>query len=136
MRRKALFSIGDKRITIAALALVVFGSLMVASAEMGNSAGDTSYLSGVIIRQIIYAIAGIFAYFFLINFRYYKMRIYLYWIGYLIILGALISCRFFGQINGAYAWIFLPSGATIQPSEFAKVFMMAFAGKLIGTNRS
>ena len=135
MQRKAFFSIGDKRITISTLILVVFGSLMVASAEMGNSAGDTSYLSGVIIRQIIYAIAGIIAYFFLINFRYYKMRIYLFWMGYLIILGALISCRFFGQINGAYAWIFLPGGATIQPSEFAKVFMMAFGAKLIGINR-
>lgn len=135
MQRKAFFSIGDKRITISALILVVFGSLMVASAEMGNSAGDTSYLSGVIIRQIIYAIVGIIAYFFLINFRYYKMRMYLFWMGYLIILGALISCRFFGQINGAYAWIFLPGGATIQPSEFAKVFMMAFGAKLIGINR-
>ena len=135
MQRKAFFSIGDKRITIATMILVVFGSLMVASAEMGNSAGDTTYLTSVIIRQVIYAIAGIIAFFFLMNFKYYKMRMYLYWIGYFAILAALLACRFFGQINGAYAWIEIGGGATIQPSEFAKVFMIAFGGKLLGNNK-
>ena len=135
MNKKTHLTLGDKRVAIALIALSVFGSMMIASAEMGNSAGDTAYLTGVIIRQLIYMVVGFIGYFFLTNFRVLKLRTSLYYIAYIVILGALIACRFFGQINGAYAWIPLPMGATIQPSEFAKVFMIAFGAKIFGKDK-
>ena len=120
-------AIGDRRVSAAMLALLIFGTLMIASAEMGNSAGDTSYLTGVLTRQIIYGVAGLFAYTFMANVRVQRIGIILVVLAYVGILGALVICRFFGQINGAYAWIFIGAGATIQPSEFAKLFMIPFA---------
>ena len=120
-------AIGDRRVSVAMLALLIFGTLMIASAEMGNSAGDTSYLTGVLTRQIIYGVAGLFAYTFMANVRVQRIGIILVILGYIGLLGALVVCRFFGQINGAYAWISIGAGATIQPSEFAKVFMIPFA---------
>lgn len=135
MEAKRKISIGDKRVAIAAFSLLIFGSLMIASAEMGNSAGDTSYLTGVVIRQVIYALAGSIAYMVLTNLRVQRMPLFFAWFFYFGILGALLICRFFGQINGAYAWIYIGSGATIQPSEFAKVFMIIFACRLLGHDR-
>ena len=135
MEVKRKISIGDKRVAIAAFSLLIFGSLMIASAEMGNSAGDTSYLTGVVIRQVIYALAGSIAYMVLTNLRVQRMPLFFAWFFYFGILGALLICRFFGQINGAYAWIYIGSGATIQPSEFAKVFMIIFACRLLGHDR-
>lgn len=132
MHKKLKLTIGDRLVTFSALALVVFGSLMIASAEMGNSAGDTSYLTSVIIRQLLYAVIGIIVYFFLVNFRVIRLHKYLYYVAYGFILLMLLSTRFFGEIGGAYAWIIIGGGATIQPSEFAKVFLIALAAKMLG----
>ena len=132
MNKKFRFTLGDRLINFSALALVVFGSLMIASAEMGNSAGDTSYLTSIIIRQLIYAVAGIAVYLFLMNFRVLRFSRYIYYVGYGMILLLLLSTRFFGEIGGAYAWIVIGNGATLQPSEFAKVFLIALAAKMLG----
>ena len=135
MKKKSIFAYADRRISVAAFLLAVFGSLMVASAEMGNSAGDTGYLTGIIVRQLIYVIIGFIVYFVLIRMRVYRLRNYLYYAALAVITGMLLITRLFGQIGGAYAWIVLPAGATIQPSEFAKIFMIGFAGKLLGVDR-
>lgn len=124
------FNFGIKYVTIVTLVLVAFGSLMIVSAEMGNSVGDTNYLSVVLLKQLAYAIVGLICYFIFMNVRLNKLSKSVFMIAYFLILGALISCRFFGQINGAYAWIPIGSIASIQPSEFAKVFMIAYAGKM------
>ena len=132
MHKKLKLTIGDRLVTFSALALVAFGSLMIASAEMGNSAGDTSYLTSIIIRQLLYVAIGIIVYFFLVNFRVIRLHKYLYYVAYGFILLMLLSTRFFGEIGGAYAWIIIGGGATIQPSEFAKVFLIALAAKMLG----
>ncbi len=132
--KKRIDLLGNKVVTFSALALVIFGSLMIASAEMGNSVGDTNYLTNVIIKQVIYAVVGILAYFIVMHLRMYKRRINLYYVGYAIILILLLACRFFGQTNGAYAWIRIGNFASIQPSEFAKVFMIVFGARLMGND--
>ena len=135
MQRKGGLTVGDKCTTIAAVVLVIFGSLMVSSAEMGNAAGNTAYLTSVIVRQVAYALIGLLAYFIFINMKIYRLRIFFYYPFYILILALLLACRAFGQINGAYAWISLPGGVTIQPSEFAKAYMIVLAGKMLGVNR-
>lgn len=130
MQKKSF--IGNRFVTFSALALVIFGSLMVASAEMGNSVGDTSYLTSVIIKQVISAIIGIAAYFICMHLNIMKKKTSLFYGMYVVMLLLLLSCRVFGQINGAYAWISFGSLFTIQPSEFAKVFMILFGAKMLG----
>ena len=130
---KKINILGNKSITFAAIALVIFGSLMIASAEMGNSVGNTEYLSEVIIEQVIFAVVGIVAYLVVMHLHIYRMKLSLFYFAYIVILGALVVCRFFGQTNGAYAWIRL-GGITVQPSEFAKIFLIIFGAKLLGTN--
>lgn len=133
MKRKRI-SIGNKTIAFGALAIVIFGSLMIASAEMGNSVGDTEYIRDIVIRQAIYVVAGFIAYMVMTNVPVYRFNIQLYYGVYIGILVLLLACRLFGSINGAYAWINIGGGATIQPSEFAKVFMIGFGAKLLGPN--
>ena len=135
MQRKRRLIPGDRRITIATFVLIIFGSLMIASAEMGNAVGDTAYLSGIITRQAIYVVVGTAAYFFLLFVRVQRLALFIYIGTYIGIMGSLAICRAFPPIGGAYAWIPLPGGATIQPSEFAKVFMIVMASKMLGQDR-
>lgn len=124
--------IGNRFVTFSALALVIFGSLMVASAEMGNSVGDTSYLTSVIVKQVVYALIGIAAYFACMHINILKRKTTIFYGLYIAMLVLLLVCRVFGQVNGAYAWISFGNVASIQPSEFAKVFMILFGAKMLG----
>ena len=126
--------LGNKSITFSALALVIFGSIMIASAEMGNSVGDANYLTGVIVRQVIYAVAGLICYFSFMHIKLNKLKTKYFYSMYVILAFVLLSCLAFGSTNGAYAWIRIGSFGTIQPSEFAKVFMIMFGAKLMGTD--
>ena len=126
--------LGNKIITFSSLALVVFGSLMIASAEMGNSVGDTNYLTSVIIKQVVYAVIGVIAYFACMHIKIYKIKSKVFFIGYIGLLLSLLACRAFPAVNGAYAWIRFGSVASIQPSEFAKAFMIVYGAKLLGTD--
>ena len=130
MQKKRSF-IGNKSITFAALALVIFGSLMIASAEMGNSVGDTSYLTSVIIKQVIYALLGVGFYFICMHLKIMRKKTTIFYGGYILLLFTLLACRVFPQVNGAYAWIIL-GPLSAQPSEFAKVFMILFGAKMLG----
>lgn len=108
---------------------------MIASAEMGNSAGDTSYLTTTLIKQAVFGIAGIIVYLITANLRLQRMGVIPCAFLYFGILITLLACRLFGQINGAYAWIPIGSIATIQPSEFAKTFMIILACCLLCHDR-
>lgn len=131
MQKKIRFLLGDIRISVAVAILTVFGFLMIASAEMGNSAGDTTYLTSIMIKQAVFTLIGLAAYFILMHFPYRRFSVYVYWFLYGAILLALLACRLFGGRNGAYGWIDIAPGITIQPSEFAKVFMIVFAARIL-----
>lgn len=106
---------------------------MITSAEMGVSVGETGYLTSVLIKQIIYSIAGLIAFVAarkIIKTRILRLNITVYWMIYGGLMVSLLICRLFGQINGAYAWIPLPFAGSIQPSEFCKTFMILFAARI------
>ncbi|MDO4940153.1 MAG: FtsW/RodA/SpoVE family cell cycle protein [Erysipelotrichaceae bacterium] len=124
------FTIGNPIVFFAAIIVVIFGSLMVISAEMGNAVGDTQHLTSSIGKQTAYALIGILCLLICTNLNIQRFSINFYWAIYIVVLGLLIITRFFGEINGAYAWISIGS-ATIQPSEIAKAFMIAFGAKLL-----
>ncbi len=135
MKEKWNRRIGDKRVALAMLVLLLFGSLMIVSAEMGNAVGDADHLKDIGIRQFLFVCLGVLAYVLVKEWSLHRLRAHFYWPVYFLILAALIACRFCGQVNGAYAWIPLIAGATVQPSEFAKVFMIIFACRLLGRDR-
>ena len=131
----SLFSrYADKTIIIATLVMLVFGSLMIISAEMGNNAGDTGTITSTAIKQGLFCVLGIIAFVILSRMRILKFRVHYYWIAYFILLFVLLSTRIFGAANGAYAWIRF-GNFTLQPSEFAKVFIIAFGAKMVGVDR-
>ncbi|MBR0461557.1 MAG: FtsW/RodA/SpoVE family cell cycle protein [Erysipelotrichaceae bacterium] len=138
MQKKKRFSLFpaycDRLLILATLGLVIFGSFMVVSAEMGSAAGDASVIITSAGRQGAYFLLGLIGMIFFTRLgAIERIRLELYWIGYFVLLGSLLICRFFPSANGAYAWIRL-GPVSIQPSELAKVFMMAFGGKLLGHN--
>ena len=123
----------DKAIIISTLCLVIFGSFMIMSAEMGELAGETSVIARSAFRQIVFFLIGLIAMIICSRIRLINLKMSAIWTGYYVLIGLLLSTRLFGSINGAYAWIRFGQ-FTIQPSEFAKVYIMILGGKLLGPN--
>lgn len=115
------------------LFLVAFGSVMIMSAEMGEFAGQIGVIAKTARRQLMFIAFGIFLMIFLSKINLMAFRIEIYWIFYFLFLILLLVTRISGSTNGAYAWIRL-GPISVQPSEFAKVFIMVFGTKLLSKN--
>ena len=120
----------DKALILVTIMLVIYSSIMVASAAMGEGAGDTGVVTRTFQRQILFSVAGIISMVLVIrrdflNYLNLKKFNFLYWV----VVATLLSCRLFKATYGAYAWIRL-GGLSVQPSEFAKVFMLLYGAKI------
>lgn len=114
----------DKLLKYATYFLMAFGFLMIVSTTMGKDADSINNLLFAIFKQLVFTIFG---YILMVLFqKYYKFIIPELTSKYLMLftLGSLIIPRFFNDINGAYAWIPLPFGFTLQPAEFAKIMII------------
>ena len=115
----------DKVIHLMILILIVFGTIMIASASMGLRTGDNRYLLITIIKQIVYVVFGYLLMTAAANrFKFDFLRGSLFPSLIMCTFLALLACRLFRPVNGSYAWIRIPvpgTQVTIQPSEFAKV---------------
>ncbi len=121
----------DRLIFIAVLFLAIFGSFMIASAEMGAVAGDMAVIVMAVFRQLLFVVVGVAAMAFFTRKSVYVFneRIIVKF-GFVIVVAALLATRLFGAVGGAYAWIRLGS-FSIQPSEFAKVYIIVAFAKLL-----
>lgn len=117
------------------LMLMLLGILMVTSANMStryNSSASTLLFSGG--KEFGFCIIG---YFLMVNFAVKfdikKFRKYFHLILFLLIVSLLITRvpGIGGGVNGAYAWIRL-GPMTLQPSEFAKVFVILMIALYLG----
>lgn len=108
---------------------------MIISAEMGGNAGEMSIITKTALRQCLIVAAGFVVMIVLMKMPLFPFRIELYWIAYGFFLILLLLTRAFGAANGAYAWIRLPGNFTIQPSEFAKAYIILFGAKMLGKDR-
>ena len=134
-KRRFHFTLGNPIIFFSALILVIFGSLMIVSAEMGNVPGDTAYLFKELKKQLILAFISLAGLLIMTNCGqyFYKPRLILFQMAYVFIFFLLLITRLSGSINGAYAWIYI-GGFSFQPSELAKTFMIIFGAKIVGTD--
>ena len=114
----------DKWLKYATYFLMGFGFLMIISATMGIDADSIEALVNAISKQFIFTILGYTAMVFLQKqFRLKWISLNPLLLSICTLIGLLIT-RLFPSQNGAYGWIQLPGGFTLQPSEFAKVVII------------
>jgi cell division protein FtsW len=126
----------NKYIHGAMILLSFFGSLMVISANINHNSTPMSLLI-VAVRQVGFFMIGYIA--MVILARYWSwefIKKHMLLIAAFTI-GLLITPLFFPSRSGAWAWIEIPGiNATIQPSEFAKITMIAILAVFLGDIRS
>ena len=126
----------DWILLIAALTVTVFGSMLVWSASRADMASDSdpqSYLKRHLINVVIGVALGFVA--SRIDYRWlraytpiiYGLSVFLLILPFVPGIGATIA--------GARAWIDLPGGMTLQPSEFAKVAVILMMAVILGEKR-
>ena len=121
----------DNFIFFSVIILIIIGTLMIISTEMGMNAGEMSIVFSNITSQAIYTFFGLVAIFIFSHFRLFlRLKIKGLWALYFIGIVALLATRLFGETNGAYAWIYF-GGFSFQPSELAKVYMIVFGARLL-----
>ena len=130
-----MFSYIDYKILIATFALMIFGSLMIISASMGETDSDINAIAFSALKQGIFAAVSTAGFFIMCKIPFARLSRGLMRAAYFAILFMLLSTRLFGATGGAYAWIKLGSAASIQPSEFAKLFAIIYGASLFAKNR-
>lgn len=129
-RRKGLVSTiqlkpnSDGMITVAVLGLMIFGSIMIMSTDVGQTTTSVSGLFLGIVKQIVFVLLGYEAMCILsktFQFRKFSSRhvIYLF-----LLSGAMMLPFAFAESGGSHAWIRLPGGITVQPAEFLKPYIV------------
>ena len=103
---------------------------MIVSAEMSRDAGGNAVIIRSFVKQFIYLAIGIALMSFLARIRIMRLPKRLFTIGYFAMAGLLVSCRLFRPLGGAYAWIQI-GGFTLQPSEFAKFYIIAMLARFL-----
>lgn len=119
---------GDNLITLCITALLLFGTLMIASAEMGSQAGNIKATGMVLFKQIVYVVLGFAAMKFCSRFDFLAFKKSVFNTGALVACGLLLACLAFPSTNGANAWIYI-GPFSIQPAEFIKVYSLMYLAK-------
>ncbi len=115
-------AIGSDRILIyTTLALVLVGLMSVFTASATQADLETGNSLSVVIKQILSAIIGGFAFLFMSKFRFERLKSLArpFALGSIVLL--LMTMVVGTTANGSERWIMLPFGFQFQPSDFAKV---------------
>lgn len=126
----------DWILLIAAFAVTIFGSMLVWSAskaDMASSSDPTSYLKRHLVNVALGVVLGFFA--SRVDYRWlraytpiiYGVSLFLLVLPFVPGLGTTIA--------GARAWIDLPGGFTLQPSEFMKIAVILMMAVLLSEKR-
>lgn len=139
--RQDIFSIlmssgSDLWIHVAMVALCIYGTLMIASASMGLSVDDPSYLVKTVAKQIVFIAIGYYG--MTVLSKKFKIEL-LRKPGFLVcIFGMeiiLLSCLAFTAVGGAHAWLRVTIGGieiSLQPSEFCKIVSILIVAAYLG----
>lgn len=128
----------DFLIQLAVIILIIFGTMMIVSTNVGKTTEDPYIIPKVIIKQMVYIIASyILMTFFANNFTMRRAQRFILPLGFVVI-ASLFATQFFEGVLGSKAWIRIPipglGEMTIQPSEFAKVFMVVLMAAFVELN--
>ena len=109
------------------LGILFFGLTMLFSASYSSAYATSGKLYSIIKPQVMIAIVGLFFMWVLSNINYRALRLMsesLYIITVVLLILTLLSPE---DTNGTYRWVYLPGGASFQPSELVKLCFI-FAG--------
>ena len=124
----------DRNLTRVVLALMVFGSIMIVSTDVGQTTSDTNIVWRTIAHQAMFCIISLgIMYFFS---KYFSFRLFnrLQPLLSVFFLGLMLLPFLFSASGGSHAWIRLGS-FSIQPAEFIKPFMVLLAANAINRTK-
>lgn len=132
---KSKFKFVNISLLLATLLLVLIGLVMVYSASFYNADLNYNNKYYFLIKQIIGAVAGIFALIFAYNFDYHKfLKLRWYILGISVVLLVLVFLPGIGVANyGAKRWLNI-GFFTIQPSEIAKFGFVVWCSAYLSKN--
>jgi rod shape determining protein RodA len=120
----------------AALALSIIGSLLVWSATQGKLVDTGGDPESFLKKHLINLVVGVAFAVLISRFDYRLLRAYTPILWGASIIGLLVVLSPLGKtVNGAHAWIFLPGGFSLQPSEFAKVAIILGMSMILSEKR-
>ena len=113
------------------LGILFFGLTMLFSASYSSAYATSCKLYSIIKPQVMIAIVGLFFMWVLSNINYRALRLMsesLYIITVVLLILTLLSPE---DTNGTYRWVYLPGGASFQPSELAKFSLMLWTADML-----
>ena len=113
------------------LGILFFGLTMLFSASYSSAYATSGELYSIIKPQVIIALVGLAFMWILSNINYRALRLMsesLYIITIVLLILALLSPE---DTNGTYRWVYLPGGASFQPSELAKFSLMIWTADML-----
>ena len=113
------------------LVILFFGLTMLFSASYSSAYATSGKLYSIIKPQVMIAIVGLFFMWVLSNINYRALRLMsesLYIITVVLLILTLLSPE---DTNGTYRWVYLPGGASFQPSELAKFSLMLWTADML-----
>lgn len=124
----------DGIITGCMLLLAFIGVIMTTSTSVGMERNYTALIS-YLIKQGGFLLAGLLVMNYTAN-KFYFKKVERNYLKLTLIMGILLLLTlFFPSVNGAKAWIRLPLGMSIQPSEFFKVYLIVLIGVCVEKTR-
>ena len=132
-KQKWFFHYLDYPVLLATFGLMIFGTFMIISAEMGELDSDINGIMSSAIKQGAFILLSSVAFIAFCSLPFAKTRKDFLYVIYGVIFLMLIGCRFFKPVGGAYAWLRFGS-ISIQPSEFAKLFSIIYAASTFSKN--
>jgi rod shape determining protein RodA len=129
--RKNIFEVFDYLLLSCVIILVLIGISFIYSSGINS---DGVLVTTEYVKQIIWAILGLFLLIITALYDYRKFERYTRYI-YFILLFILLYTSLFGRfVNGARSWIGI-GGAGIQPSEFGKIIYILFFAKYLSDSK-
>ena len=113
------------------LVILFFGLTMLFSASYSSAYATSGKLYSIIKPQVMIALVGLAFMWILSNINYRALRLMsesLYIITIVLLILALLSPE---DTNGTYRWVYLPGGASFQPSELAKFSLMIWTADML-----